>query len=66
MLGHSGRDQRVGDMHAVAVEMQRLLVHRNDDLQRPFRNIAEGILVYALALLLQLRFELGFVLGGGW
>ncbi len=45
MLGHSGRDQRVGDMHAVAVEMKRLLVHRNDDLQRPFRNIAEGILV---------------------
>ena len=64
MLGHSGRDQRVGDMHAVAVEMKRLLVHRDNDLQRPFRDIAERILLYALALLLQLRFEPGLVLGG--
>ena len=41
MAGHAGRDQRIGDVHAVAVEMQFLLIDGNENLQRPFRDIAE-------------------------
>src|SRR5690242_875142 len=42
MPRYSGRDRRVNDMRSVAVEVELLLVDRNDDLQRPRRNIAEG------------------------
>jgi len=42
MPRYSGRDRRVSDMRSVAVEVELLLADRNDDLQRPGRNIAEG------------------------
>src|SRR5271166_4196355 len=38
-------------MHAVAIEMQLLLIDRNKDLQRPFLNLAERFLVGALVAL---------------
>ncbi len=36
-------------MHAVAIQMQLLLIDRDEDLQRPLRDVAERILADFLA-----------------
>src|SRR5580692_2027681 len=38
---HASRHRRIGDVLAVAVDMQLLLIDRNDDFNWPFRDIAE-------------------------
>jgi len=48
---HSGRDRRIRDMHAVAVKVQLLLIDRNENLQRPFLNLAERFPVDAIGSL---------------
>ncbi len=61
MAGHAGRNRRIGDVHAVAVKMQSLLIDRNEDFQRAFRNVAERKLARVLRLLAgRLVLEHGF------
>jgi len=45
---HSGRDRSIRDMHAIAIKVQLLLIDRNENLQRPFLNLAERLPVDAI------------------
>src|SRR5947207_15462113 len=44
MVGYAGGDRGVGDMDAVAVPMQLLLIDRNENLLRAFRDTRERVL----------------------
>ena len=43
MLGHAGRNGRIRHLHAVAIEMEALLIDGDENLQRTARDISERI-----------------------